>query len=176
LVDVTAVSAVRGKEESMGGPVVHFEIYGKDASKLQSFYADLFGWEIHADNPMNYGIVHTNSGDKGTGGGITEGDPRVNIVVDVDDLQKYLDTAVSMGAEVVTPITEIPDMGGVPRPGRQRDRHLARRVVIRRRLSSSRPRRWSRRTSDRHPDFKTGVTSAAKSSTARAAVSRSIPG
>jgi len=84
----------------MGAPVVHFEIYGKDASKLQSFYADLFGWEIHADNPMNYGIVHTNSGDKGIGGGITEGDARVNVVVDVD----------SMGGEVVTPITEIPDM------------------------------------------------------------------
>ena len=67
----------------MGAPVVHFEIYGKDASKLQSFYADLFGWEIHADNPMNYGIVHTNSGDKGIGGGITEGDARVNVVVDV---------------------------------------------------------------------------------------------
>jgi predicted enzyme related to lactoylglutathione lyase len=82
----------------------------KDASKLQSFYADLFGWEIHADNPMNYGIVHTNSGDKGIGGGITEGDARVNVVVDVDDLQKYLDKAVSMGAEVVTPITEFPDM------------------------------------------------------------------
>jgi len=51
----------------MGAPVVHFEIYGKDASKLQSFYADRFGWEIHADNPANYGIVHTNSGDKGIG-------------------------------------------------------------------------------------------------------------
>jgi len=63
----------------MGAPVVHFEIYGKDASKLQSFYADLFGWEVHADNPMNYGIVHTNADDKGIGGGITEGDARVNI-------------------------------------------------------------------------------------------------
>jgi predicted enzyme related to lactoylglutathione lyase len=91
----------------MGAPVVHFEIYGKDATKLQSFYADLFGWEIHADNPMNYGIVHTNSGDKGIGGGITEGDARVNVVVDVDDLQKYLDKAVSMGSEVLTPFSEI---------------------------------------------------------------------
>ena len=94
----------------MGAPVVHFEIFGKDASKLQSFYADLFGWEVHADNPMNYGIVHTNADDKGIGGGITEGDARVNIVVDVDDLEKYLDKAVSMGGEVVTPVTVIPDM------------------------------------------------------------------
>ena len=94
----------------MGAPVVHFEIYGKDAARLRSFYSDLFGWEIHADNPANYGIVHTNAGDTAIGGGIAEGDPRVNIVVDVDDLQKYLDTAVSMGAEVMTPVTEIPDM------------------------------------------------------------------
>jgi uncharacterized protein len=110
MVDVDGRLGRRRKEETMGAPVVHFEIYGKDASKLQSFYADLFGWEVHADNPMNYGIVHTNAGDKGIGGGITEGDARVNVVVDVDDLQKYLDKAVSMGGEVVTPITEIPDM------------------------------------------------------------------
>ena len=92
----------------MGAPVVHFEIYGKDASKLQSFYADLFGWEIHADNPMNYGMVHTNADDKGIGGGIAEGDARVNIVPEVDDLQATLDKAVSLGGEVVTPITEVP--------------------------------------------------------------------
>ena len=94
----------------MGNAVTHFEIHGRDGKKSQDFYASLFGWKIDADNPMNYGIVHTNSGDKGIGGGITEGDARVNVVVDVDDLQKYLDKAVSMGGEVVTPITEIPDM------------------------------------------------------------------
>ena len=41
----------------MGQPVVHFEIIGKDGPKLQSYYAELFGWEINADNPMNYGVV-----------------------------------------------------------------------------------------------------------------------
>lgn len=46
----------------MGAPVVHFEIYGPDAAKLRTFYADLFGWEIHADNPMNYGMVYTKAG------------------------------------------------------------------------------------------------------------------
>ena len=94
----------------MGAPVVHFEIYGKDAEKLRAFYTELFGWEIHADNPMNYGLVHTNAGDKGIDGGIAEGDARVNVVMEVDDLQVYLDKAVSLGGEVVTPITEIPDM------------------------------------------------------------------
>ena len=94
----------------MGAPVVHFEIYGKDAEKLRAFYTELFGWEIHADNPMNYGLVHTNAGDEGIDGGIAEGDARVNVVMEVDDLQVYLDKAVSLGGEVVTPITEIPDM------------------------------------------------------------------
>lgn len=68
----------------MGKPVVHFEIYGKDSGKLQKFYADLFGWEIHADNPMNYGFVHTGAEGKGIDGGITEGERRVNIVIEVD--------------------------------------------------------------------------------------------
>jgi hypothetical protein len=94
----------------MGAPVTHFEIYGKDPAKLRSFYSDLFGWEIHGDNPQEYGLIHTHSGDKGIGGGIGSGDPRVNVVIEVDDLQKYLDTAVSMGAEIVTPITEISGM------------------------------------------------------------------
>jgi uncharacterized protein len=94
----------------MGAPVVHFEIYGKDAAGLRSFYSDLFGWEIHADNPMNYGLVHTNADDKGIDGGIAEGDARVNVVVEVDDLHKAIERAVSLGGEVVTPVTEIPNM------------------------------------------------------------------
>lgn len=52
----------------MGNPVVHFEVTGKDAGKLQQFYSELFGWEIKADNPMNYGIVDT--GGEGINGGI----------------------------------------------------------------------------------------------------------
>lgn len=93
----------------MGKPVVHFEIYGKDAGKLQKFYADLFDWEIHADNPMNYGMVHTGAEPgRGIDGGIAEGDRRVNIVIEVDDLQKYLEAAESMGGKTVTPPTEIP--------------------------------------------------------------------
>ncbi len=33
----------------MGQPVVHFEITGQDAKKLQAFYSELFGWEIDAE-------------------------------------------------------------------------------------------------------------------------------
>ena len=94
----------------MGAPVTHFEIYGKDAAGLRAFYTEMFGWQIHAENPMNYGLVHTEPGDRGIGGGIAEGDARVNVVIEVDDLQAHLDKAVALGGEVVTPITVIPDM------------------------------------------------------------------
>jgi predicted enzyme related to lactoylglutathione lyase len=43
--------------ENMGQPVVHFEVIGKDGEKLIGFYSDLFGWNIDANNPMNYGVV-----------------------------------------------------------------------------------------------------------------------
>ena len=41
----------------MGAPVIHFEISAKDAPKMQSYYSELFGWEINADNPMRYGTI-----------------------------------------------------------------------------------------------------------------------
>ena len=37
----------------MGHPVVHFEVIGKDAAALATFYSELFGWEIDTNNPMN---------------------------------------------------------------------------------------------------------------------------
>src|SRR5437763_1731665 len=41
----------------MGQPVVHFEVIGKDGEKLRGYYSELFGWEMDANNPMNYGMV-----------------------------------------------------------------------------------------------------------------------
>ena len=94
----------------MSNPVVHFEIMGKETAKLASFYSGLFGWKIDTNNPMNYGMVDTGSG-PGIPGGIgdePDGSSRVTVYVEVDDLQKYLDDAVSRGATVRMPPTEIP--------------------------------------------------------------------
>ncbi len=52
----------------MADPVTHFEIIGKDAASLRKFCADLFGWDIDADNPLNYGSVAAASGGIGGGG------------------------------------------------------------------------------------------------------------
>ena len=95
----------------MPNPVVHWEITGKDGPKLQKFYADLFGWHVDANNPMNYGMVDTHS-EHGINGGIApeqEATTRVTVYVEVDDLQAYLDKAESLGGKTIMPPTEIPD-------------------------------------------------------------------
>src|SRR5215217_7753555 len=64
--------------ETMGQPVVHFEIIGTDGSGLQRYYSELFGWDIDADNPMNYGMVgrEGNVNSDGVGIGAASGPAR----------------------------------------------------------------------------------------------------
>jgi uncharacterized protein len=89
----------------MGQPVVHFEVIGRDGQKLQSYYSDLFGWEIDADNPMKYGIVqrdgNTNRDGVGIGGGVGGGPEgysgHVTFYVEVPDVEAALAKAESLG-------------------------------------------------------------------------------
>lgn len=96
----------------MGQPIVHFEIMGKDAVKLQKFYADLFDWKIAPPTGPEmgfYGLV--DSASSGIGGGIgqqPDGGTRVTVYVQVANLQATLDRAVSLGAKVVLPPTQVP--------------------------------------------------------------------
>jgi len=93
----------------MGQPVVHFEIVGGDSAKQHAYYSELFGWEINADNPMNYGIVqregNTNAEGAGIGGGISSGpdgyDGHVTFYVEVDDVEAALAKAESLGGSRV---------------------------------------------------------------------------
>jgi predicted enzyme related to lactoylglutathione lyase len=97
----------------MANPVVHFEITGKDGKKLQDFYAKTFGWNVNADNPMNYGIVDATDTGGGIGGGISAGDGgqnQVTFYVAVENPQSYLDKIESKGGKTVVPLTEIPGM------------------------------------------------------------------
>jgi predicted enzyme related to lactoylglutathione lyase len=89
----------------MGQAVVHFEIVGTDGEKLQSYYSELFGWDIDADNEMKYGIIqregNTNADGAGIGGGISsapEGYPgHVTFYVQVPDVEAALAKAESLG-------------------------------------------------------------------------------
>jgi hypothetical protein len=83
----------------MGRPVVHFEVIGQDGKKLQSYYAELFGWQINAENPMNYGLVE--AGDTGIAGGVGGGPDgyagHVTFYVEVPDVEAALAKAESLG-------------------------------------------------------------------------------
>jgi hypothetical protein len=89
----------------MGQPVVHFEVIGKDAKKLQAYYSELFGWQINADNPMGYGIVqrdeNVSADGVGIGGGVAAGpegyDGHVTFYVEVPDVEAALAKAESLG-------------------------------------------------------------------------------
>jgi uncharacterized protein len=95
----------------MADPVIHFEIVSKNASKLHSFYSDVFEWKIDANNPQNYGIV--DNGGEGINGGI--GPPfddtypgHVTFYISVADLAATLEKIESLGGKTVMPPSEIP--------------------------------------------------------------------
>ncbi len=102
----------------MGNPVVHFEIMGgPDPQPLWDYYSQLFGWEVNADNPMNYGIVdRENNQDPdgiGVGGGIC-GAPEgatayATFYVGVDDVEAALAKAESLGGTRVVGPMQVPD-------------------------------------------------------------------
>ena len=89
----------------MGHPVVHFEVIGKDGGKLQGYYAELFGWDIDAGNPMSYGVVHREGNVSpdgvGIGGGVAAGpdgyEGHVTFYVGVPDVEASLAKAEELG-------------------------------------------------------------------------------
>jgi uncharacterized protein len=101
----------------MGQPVVHFEITGKDGEKLQSYYSDLFGWEIDANNEMKYGVIsregNTNAEGVGIGGGIATGPEgyggHVTFYVEVPDVEETLAKAESRGGSRMMGPEEVMD-------------------------------------------------------------------
>jgi predicted enzyme related to lactoylglutathione lyase len=98
----------------MPNPVVHWEICGADAARTMAFYTKLFDWPMDVHEAMNYGMVKA-QGEGAIGGGLgaTQGGapPYVTIYVQVDDLQKYLDKAESLGGKTIVPPTPIPGIG-----------------------------------------------------------------
>ncbi len=97
----------------MPHPVCHFEICGKDGKQLQDFYSKLFDWKIDSSSMENYGMVPAEEG--GIGGGIMQATgeipPYLTLYIQVEDLQVYLDKAVSLGGKMAVPPTDIPNIG-----------------------------------------------------------------
>jgi predicted enzyme related to lactoylglutathione lyase len=102
----------------MGQPVVHFEIIGKDGEALRRYYSELFGWEINADNPMQYGMVaregNVNPDGVGIGGGVGAGpegyDGHVTFYIEVPDVEAALAKAESLGGTRIMGPEQIMDL------------------------------------------------------------------
>jgi uncharacterized protein len=98
------------EEQTMGQPVVHFEIIGTNPEALRGYYGDLFGWEFDTSSPVsdavsepaNYGFVQPSTTSDGIGipGGVGGGsgyDPRAIFYVGVSDVEAALQKAESLG-------------------------------------------------------------------------------
>jgi uncharacterized protein len=87
----------------MTNPIAHFEIIGPDAIRLQAFYAGVFDWKLSPPMPDmgNYSLFDSEG--QGIGGGIGEGDPRVTVYIQVDDLDAYMERVAQAGGRVLTP-------------------------------------------------------------------------
>jgi uncharacterized protein len=80
-------------------------VIGRDGQKLQSYYTELFGWQVDANNPMGYGLVpregNTNADGVGIGGGVGAGPEgyagHVTFYVEVPDVEAALAKAEELG-------------------------------------------------------------------------------
>lgn len=89
-------------------PIVHLEVTGQDRKKLQDFFAQLFGWELNADNPMNYGTGQI-SDEVGLGvGPAMEGQGASLFYIGVDDVEASLAKAESLGGSRVMGPMDVP--------------------------------------------------------------------
>ncbi len=99
----------------MPNPVIHWEIAAQDRKKLQQFYADLFGWKVNDDNPMQYALMDSGAG--GINGGIMQRQgPQpsyVTFYVSVEDPAATLDKASALGGKTCLPATPIPNVGTI---------------------------------------------------------------
>jgi len=104
-----AAEAVPPGPPKLTGPgVVHWEIQARDPAAQQRFFGELFGWNVDANNPQNYGMVGP-TGPKSIGGGIggTTDAPRATFYVQVPDINASLAKVESLGAQIVMPRMDI---------------------------------------------------------------------
>jgi predicted enzyme related to lactoylglutathione lyase len=103
----------------MSKPVVHFEVIGKDPTRLRKYFGELLGWEFVTPSPVarevsdpdSYGFVDLVTADDGTGirGGVGGGpgyDSHAVFYVGVPDVEAALRRAEELGGtRVMGPAT-----------------------------------------------------------------------
>jgi uncharacterized protein len=106
----------------MSARVVHFEIPFDDAERAQSFYRDVFDWQVQPVPEMEYTMVQTGpTSDQGMpsepgfiGGGMMQRQAPIDrpvITLQVDDIDDALTTVEKHGGEAVGEKLTVGDMG-----------------------------------------------------------------
>lgn len=89
---------------------MQFQFVSSKPDEVAAFYKSLFGWSVKAGNALGYREVETGAG---IGGGIWPAPPGVQgfvqLFVGVPDVAQSVAQAVALGAEVVVPVTALPD-------------------------------------------------------------------
>ena len=93
----------------MGHPVMWFEVQSKDVEKQRQYYAELFDWQIDANNPMNYGMIDNGEGIAGGIGGAGDGTSRVTWYVQVPDPEEHLKKAEELGGKRLFGPMQVPN-------------------------------------------------------------------
>ena len=99
----------------MGKPVVHWEFWSKDPSKVSDFYSRVFDWKIQPIPGMDYHFVDTQGG-AGINGGIMKPQDgpwpgNMAFYIDVDDLASYRKRITDAGGKILVEEQEVPGMG-----------------------------------------------------------------
>ncbi|MBV9453546.1 MAG: VOC family protein [Rubrobacter sp.] len=97
----------------MGNPVVHFEVAGRDAKALESFYKDAFDWRTEEAMPNPYYAMAYPDGEGGINGGIgqaMDGEAgHVTFYVAVPDLEAALSKIEGLGGSTVMGPVDVPE-------------------------------------------------------------------
>ena len=89
-------------------PVVHWEIEARDTDLLRAFYAALFNWDI-GDGPIMSVAPGIGGPEVGVGGHIRSGEAsRVNLYVQVRDVEESQKRAVDLGGSVTIEPFDVP--------------------------------------------------------------------
>ena len=92
----------------MADRIIHAEVVGRDAKKLQSFFSELFGWQFDTNNPGGYGMYRQGNGITGGIGAAGNGQPPgVKFYVHTDNPQDTLAKVEASGGKILMPLTEV---------------------------------------------------------------------
>lgn len=99
----------------MSNTVSHFEIIGTDATALQRFYSQAFGWTLNAEpGAQGYAVVENGGPISGGVGGcpIDGYAGHLTFYIAVDDIAGTLRTLESLGAKTLNGPAELPNGRG----------------------------------------------------------------